>query len=257
MKKQLIVMLIIMVVVILIGQGLIFSQDSNSSLTNETNSSMQKLKIEKTTQVFKFFDLFRMGGFFMWFLLLASILAAGFIVERMIYYSKFDFEINNKLGKIKDLIREGKEPEAEKYCMLQHTPTGDAFCSGLKMKNYGADRMEKSIDKSVEECVANLDKGLSIISAIGNITPLIGFLGTVSGMINAFKAIAVAETVSPKIVATGIYEALITTATGLVIAIPTIAFYNYFISRIENYSAEMTKAANEIVEEVLIHDTQK
>ena len=92
---------------------------------------------------------------------------------------------------------------------------------------------------------------LNILSAIGNIAPLLGFLGTVSGMISAFQSIAAADQVSARLVAGGIYEALVTTEAGLIVAIPLLAFYNYFVHRVESFVAEIERLASDIVEKLV------
>ena len=84
-----------------------------------------------------------------------------------------------------------------------------------------------------------LQRGLIVLASIANVAPLMGFLGTVSGMIHAFEAIAAAEQVSAKLVATGISEALITTATGLIIAVPSLVAYNYLREKAENLIADL------------------
>jgi biopolymer transport protein ExbB len=91
---------------------------------------------------------------------------------------------------------------------------------------------------------------------VANIAPLLGFLGTVSGMIHAFEAIAAAEEVSAKLVATGIYEALITTAAGLIVAIPVQAAHNYFVSRIDKFVIEIEESGAELIDVLTTHSKQ-
>ncbi|MCX7997827.1 MAG: MotA/TolQ/ExbB proton channel family protein, partial [Leptospiraceae bacterium] len=96
-----------------------------------------------------------------------------------------------------------------------------------------------------------LERGLTILASVSTIAPLIGFLGTVSGMINAFDAIANADQVNAKVVAGGIKEALITTAAGLIVALPAMAFYQVLQSKINGFAAEVEEAANRIYKEYL------
>ena len=97
---------------------------------------------------------------------------------------------------------------------------------------------------------AFLERGLIWVSSVTTIAPLLGFLGTVSGMINAFEAIAASEQVNAKLVASGISEALITTASGLIVAIPATIGYNYFISAIDRFVIEMEETSAELIEEL-------
>ena len=96
--------------------------------------------------------------------------------------------------------------------------------------------------------LARLERGLGVLATISNIAPLLGFLGTVSGMINSFDALARAGLSNPGLVAQGISEALITTATGLGVAIPILSSYNYFTTRVGKYVLEMETAANVLLE---------
>jgi biopolymer transport protein ExbB len=112
----------------------------------------------------------------------------------------------------------------------------------------GPEAVEKAIESAGTIEMAFLQRGLIILASIANVAPLLGFLGTVSGMIHAFEAIAAAEQVSAKLVATGISEALITTATGLMIAIPVQLMNNFFISRIDRFVLEMEEASIELVD---------
>jgi len=99
--------------------------------------------------------------------------------------------------------------------------------------------------------MAFLEKGMVWLSTVANIAPLLGFLGTVSGMIGAFESIAAAGDVEPSIVASGISEALITTAAGLVIAIPIQAFHNYFVSKIDKIIIDMQESSTLFMEELI------
>jgi biopolymer transport protein ExbB len=117
---------------------------------------------------------------------------------------------------------------------------------------YGRDEMEKSIQSAGTIEMSFLERGLVVLSSVATIGPLLGFLGTVSGMIHAFEAIAAAEQVNAKLVATGISEALITTATGLIIAIPAQAAYNFFIAQIDRFVIEMEEASSEMIDSLIM-----
>ena len=96
-----------------------------------------------------------------------------------------------------------------------------------------------------------LERGLVVISSVATIGPLLGFLGTASGMINAFETIAAAEQVNAKLVASGISEALITTAAGLSIAIPAQAAYNFFVAQVDRFIIEMEQASTEMIDTLI------
>ena len=116
--------------------------------------------------------------------------------------------------------------------------------------------MEKAIETAASIEIALLERGLIWLATVANIAPLLGFLGTVSGMIHAFEAIAAAEEVSAKLVATGIYEALITTAAGLIVAIPVQAAHNYFVSRIDKFVIDIEESGAELIDSLTTHSKQ-
>ena len=116
--------------------------------------------------------------------------------------------------------------------------------------------MEKAITTAASIETALLERGLIWLATVANIAPLLGFLGTVSGMIHAFEAIAAAEEVSARLVATGIYEALITTAAGLIVAIPVQTAHNYFVSRIDKFVIDMEESGAELIDALTTHSKQ-
>jgi biopolymer transport protein ExbB len=136
-------------------------------------------------------------------------------------------------------------------CQRTRGPIAAVLHSGLLRAHRGPEAVEKAIATSGAIEMAFLERGLTALATLSNVAPLLGFLGTVSGMISAFAAIAAAEQVSAKLVAKGIEEALITTAAGLVIAVPITLFYSYFVTRIDRFVIEMEEASAEVVDELL------
>ena len=122
---------------------------------------------------------------------------------------------------------------------------------GLKVRQAGIERIEKAFSVAASVQVAALERGLNVISAMGNIVPMLGFLGTVSGMITAFSKIAAADQVNARLVAGGIQEALLTTAAGLIAAIPALFCYNYFVHRIDVFVAGVERITADIVEKMI------
>ena len=133
--------------------------------------------------------------------------------------------------------------------------TVDSTISALRLgaydyllKPFGLDEIERTIEAASAHELQRLERGLSVLATVSNIAPLLGFLGTVSGMINSFDALARAGLSNPGLVAKGISEALITTATGLAVAIPMLVAYNYFTSRVSKFVLEMETSANVLLE---------
>lgn len=210
---------------------------------------------EDTTQSQKgtsLYELFSLGGPFMWPLLLFSILVIGVILERTIVYSTLRFNVK-KLGT--DMLSHLKEKnigKAVQICDLQNNNVGcQIFQKSIPLLGKGIVDFEKAIETHSAVRVAGLEKNLNLLSTMGNIAPLTGFLGTVSGMITAFKTIALSDNVTARLVAGGIYEALITTAFGLIIAIVAVGANNFFVHKVDSFVNEMEETVSLISEEVM------
>jgi len=192
--------------------------------------------------------LFRQGGRFMWLLLLCSVVALAVIIERLITLQRARTDVKRLMGQIiHSLANEGVEG-AVNVCEGTRGPIAAIIHAGLMRHHLGTAAVEKAIESSGTIEMSFLERGLIVLASVANIAPMLGFLGTVSGMISAFNAIAAAEQVNAKLVASGISEALITTATGLLIAIPVQAFHNYFVSRIDGFIIEMEESTAELVD---------
>ena len=192
--------------------------------------------------------LFIAGGNFMWWLLAIAIVGLVFIIERMITLSRAKVNTRKLIGTVITTLRtEGVQAAAEE-CQKWRGPIAAILYSGLQKADRGDEAVEKAIGTAGVIEMSFLERGLVWVSSVTTIAPLVGFLGTVSGMINAFEAIAQADQVNAKLVASGISEALITTASGLTIAIPATLGYNYFVSAIDRFTIEMEEAAMELIE---------
>lgn len=197
------------------------------------------------------YDWFKRGGPFMWPILVLAAVGMGFVIERFIYYRRMKLNPREFIEELDAMIGGGTVEEVERLCRERNLVIARVLGKGLKLRGLGLDHVEKAIGAGGAIEVAALEKGLNILSAIGNIAPLLGFLGTVSGMISAFQSIAAADQVSARLVAGGIYEALVTTEAGLIVAIPLLAFYNYFVHRVESFVAEIERLASDIVEKLV------
>jgi biopolymer transport protein ExbB len=126
----------------------------------------------------------------------------------------------------------------------------------LKKFGMGHERVKEAIENAGRQEVSKLEKGLSILATVAGVAPLLGFLGTVTGMIQAFMRIEdLAGAANPSDLAGGIWEALLTTAFGLIVGIPAYAFYNYFLSSIKKFVSDMETVANDVVD--TMQDTAK
>jgi len=207
--------------------------------------------VSKGDQSFSLYGLFSKGGPFMWPILLFAAIAMGYIIERFIFFRKAQLNPREFIEELENTIMNGNINSIEKFCKENNLIISKIIQKGLRVKSLGYEQVEKALAIAGSIEVATLERGLNILSALGNIVPMLGFLGTVSGMISAFSNIAAADQVNARLVAGGIEEALLTTAAGLIVAIPTLAFYNYFVHRIDGFIADVERLSSDILEKLV------
>ena len=195
-------------------------------------------------------ELFVKGGTFMWWLLTVAIVGFVFLIERLWTLNRARINTRKLIGTVITTLRNDGVQAASEECQKVRGPIAAILYAGLQKADKGSEAVEKAIGTAGTIEMSFLERGLIWVSSVTTIAPLIGFLGTVSGMINAFEAIAASEQVNAKLVASGISEALITTATGLIVAIPATIGYNYFISSIDRFVIEMEETSAELIEEL-------
>ncbi|MBD3349087.1 MAG: MotA/TolQ/ExbB proton channel family protein [Candidatus Eisenbacteria bacterium] len=193
-------------------------------------------------------EFFNKGGNFMWGLLALSIIGVAVIIERAITLQKARADVRSLMERVVGALKKGKMDEALDICAETRGPIPQILHAGLRQAKKGTAAVEKAIETAGIIEMSFLERGLIILATVANVAPLLGFLGTVSGMVSAFEAIAQAEQVSAKLVASGISEALITTMSGLMIAIPTQVAHNLFVQRIDRFVVEMEDSAAELID---------
>ena len=191
------------------------------------------------------------GGIMMWLLAALSIAGLGTILERMAYFLKNEQGITREFkSEIVELVRNGKEAEALELCDKTNNSVSRTIKSILlayKNENDMYESKEKLMKEKALEQIENLERRLSILGIVAYISPMTGLLGTVLGMIKSFKAIALQGAGDPNVVASGISEALITTAAGLFIAIPAIIAYNTFNRKADKIMLEIEKTSTALI----------
>ena len=196
--------------------------------------------------------MFLKGGMIMWPILLCSILGLGVIIDRYIVLRKAKINIPAFMVRIRGLLKRKDISGAINFCLEEKSPVANIIRKGLKKYKLGHERVKESIETAGSQEIAKLEKGLSVLATVAGIAPLLGFLGTVTGMISAFMRIQdLAGAANPGDLAGGIWEALITTAFGLMVGIPALAFYNYFLNRVKRLVADMEAVANDVVDVML------
>lgn len=193
-------------------------------------------------------ELFNKGGPFMWPLLVCLVIGMAFVFERFWSLTRASINAKKFFIKVQQSLEESGVVGAIEVCANTRGPVASIFHAALLKAEHGLERMEKAIEDGGSIEMAFLEKGMIWLSTIISIAPLLGFLGTVSGMIRAFSAIARRGDVEPSIVAGGISEALITTAAGLAVAILIQAFYNFFASRIDKIVIDMEESSIALVD---------
>jgi biopolymer transport protein ExbB len=202
-------------------------------------------------------DWFVKGGIFMWPLLACSIIGVALILERWYTLSRARINTRKFIDRLLSSLRDQGVDGAIEVCTRTPGPIAAVLHSGLMRADKGPDAVTKAIESAGVIEMAYLQRSLIWLASITVIAPLLGFLGTVSGMINAFDAIAAADQVSAKVVANGISEALITTEAGLCIAIPVQTAYNWFITKIDKFITEMEASSVEVVDTLVDLEHQR
>ncbi len=191
---------------------------------------------------------FNEGGLFMWPILASLIIGLAFALERLWSLSRARINTKEFIIRVKKALDEGGVEAAKKVCENTRGPVASVFYAGLLRYNEGLEAVEKSIMAYGGVEMSFLERGLIWISTFITIAPMLGFTGTVQGMIEAFDAIKEAAQISPAIVASGISVALLTTLFGLVVAMILQVFYNYFVSRIDRLVADMEQSSIELID---------
>ncbi|MEJ2143744.1 MAG: MotA/TolQ/ExbB proton channel family protein [Acidobacteriota bacterium] len=191
---------------------------------------------------------FSQGGLMMWPLLACSILAVIFIVERVIAYYRVKGDTAEIVAQVRESLLQRQLRRAIEVCETFDHPVAVTLKSGLLRFGKAHEEIDKAMESVALHEVSKLEKGLWILATIANVAPLFGFLGTVTGMIASFEALAEVGLGNPEAVAGGISEALITTATGLMIALPVQAAYNYFSNRVSQFALDMEISSSVLLE---------
>jgi biopolymer transport protein ExbB len=188
------------------------------------------------------------GPGFMGIVLVCLILGLALVIERIIYLNMATTNSNKLLKNIEAALNSGGVDEAKEVCRNTRGPVASIFYQGLDRSHEGIDMVEKSVVSYGGVQMGLLEKGISWISLFIALAPMLGFMGTVIGMIGAFDAIAEAGDISPAVVATGIKVALLTTVFGLIVAIILQIFYNYIVSKVDMIVNDMENASISLID---------
>lgn len=193
-------------------------------------------------------ELIKAGGPLMWPLLLCSIISLAIIAERFWSLQTKRIAPKNLLAQVWQWQKSGHLDARRLQELRNNSPLGRILAAGLVNSRRDRDIMKESIEEVGRHVVHEMERFLNTLGTIAAITPLLGLLGTVIGMIKVFAVITAEGVGNPAVLAEGISEALITTATGLTIAIPSLMFFRYFHGRVDEHVVTMEQEALKMVE---------
>jgi biopolymer transport protein ExbB len=187
----------------------------------------------------------------MWPILILLIIGIMISIERFISLTRASVNTRKFLAKVKEALAAGGVEEALDVCSSTRGPVASIFHAGLLRSKRGVEHVEKAITNAGSIEMAFLERGMIWLATVISIAPMLGFTGTVVGMIAAFDAIKAANDISPSIVAGGISQALLTTCFGLIVAMIIQVFHNYFVSRIDALIIDMEESSTELVDSLV------
>ena len=229
------------------------SGDVMSDAADAVDEAIPDLDTEKTEEVSGFHQevkrLFIEGGAnFMAFVLICLIFGLALAIERIIYLNMATTNTSRLLSEIEGALNSGGVDAAKEVCRNTRGPVGSIFYQGLDRSTEDLNDIAKAIEDYGSVEMSKLERGLSWISLFIALAPMLGFMGTVIGMISAFDKIEGANTINASIVAGGIKVALITTVSGLIVAIILQIFYNYILSKIDSIVLDMEEASMDLID---------
>lgn len=195
--------------------------------------------------------LFTSGGPIMWPILICSIWALAVVIERLWFLNRIKIDADRFLRSVLEKVKQHKIKEALSDCDSTKSPVGQILRAGILKEGRTRQEIKEAIEDAALYEVPLVERNLNVLATIAHVSPLLGLLGTVTGMVRCFQTIQVKATsthpVSPGDLAGGIWEALLTTVFGLVVAIPAFIAYNYLVSRVNSIILDMERAAAELV----------
>lgn len=195
-------------------------------------------------------DIFIRGGFFIWPILISSIFALAITIERLLFFRRISFDEKAVLRKIKLELKANRKKQAFRLAHEAKGPIADMMVKSLYLRDAPctAQDKEKIITQAGSNQIRKLEKHLRTLGIIAHVAPLLGLLGTVTGMINAFMKIEeLAGQVDASVLAGGIWEALLTTAVGLSVAVPAMVAYHYFEGQVDEFYSRIKNTVLELL----------
>ncbi len=195
------------------------------------------------------FELISQGGFLMWPIMFCSCVAMAIIIDRFRFLRRATIDTREFMDTMRQVLRQNRIQEAINICDETDAPVARIMKAGILKNTRGKEEIREAIEDAGNLELPHLERHLSALATCANIAPLLGLLGTVTGMITAFAQIQNKRgQVNPADLAEGIGSALVTTAAGLTVAIPILVVYNWLVTRVDNMVVEMEISSAELVE---------
>ncbi len=189
-------------------------------------------------------DFLAKGGVLVTPILFCSVLGLAIFLERLIRFARMRSRGAGLAEKIAHLLKKGEDHQAYELAGSSDSPMGRVLTQAIEVKDHDRETLETVIVHATDEEVRGLSSYLQVLATVGNIAPLLGLLGTVIGMFKGFMVIEqMGGKVNASVLAGGIWEAMLTTALGLAVALPTMVAHSYLISRVDKYAARLQDGA--------------
>lgn len=196
-------------------------------------------------------DIIQKGGPMMYLIILSSVLAFGVVIERIYHLNRARIDSNKFMDEITNILKRNKIIEAIEMCNATPGPIAHIIKAGILKHDRSKPEIKEAVEEAANLEIPRLEKHLPVLATIAHIAPLLGLLGTVTGMIRSFQVIQEkalsAVPVNPGDLAGGIWEALLATVAGLAVAIPTYVAYNYLTSQVNTLVYDMERSATDLV----------
>lgn len=218
----------------------------------EETAAEEEAQTDAESGGFLLWEYFKAGGSFMWVLFVAGMIGLAVFFERIYFFATRKMTTRTFEQDLIDALNtKGLDGARDVLAANEKLSISKILNEGLAVAEDDPEHFSKGVEREAGGYLAMAERGLPILAAVSTIAPLVGFLGTVAGMVEAFDAIANADSVNAKVVAGGIKVALLTTAGGLIVAIPAMTLFQYFQSKVNAFATEVEQAANHVYKELL------
>lgn len=191
-------------------------------------------------------EILNMGGFTMYILLACSVVSLAVILERLYQYHRAKTDRREFMERIRAEVGRGAYDVAVKICEMEAKPVSHVVCAGLKNRNSPEDEIKNAMAREIMVETSRLERFTSVVGTIGAVSVYIGLFGTVLGIVSAFHNISQTGSGGLPVVIGGVAEALICTATGLLVAVPAVVAYNYLMRRVDRFVVDMEYCSSEL-----------